>query len=43
MYVSNPRAYIEAMGGQLRITAEFPGGSVAITNFAGEDEGDQGE
>ena len=43
MYVSNLRAYIEAMGGRLRITAEFPGGSVAITNFAGEDEGDQGE
>ena len=43
MYVSNLRAYIEAMGGRLRITAEFPGGIVAITNFAGEDEGDQGE
>ena len=43
MYVSNLRAYIEAMGGRLRITAEFPGGSVAITNFAGEDEGDQSE
>ncbi len=40
MYVSNLRAYIEAMGGRLNITAEFPQGRVAITNFsnAGEDE-----
>ena len=43
MYVSNLRAYIEAMGGRLRITAEFPGGSVAITNFAEEDEDAGGE
>jgi len=39
MYVSNLRAYIEAMGGQLKIVAEFPQGSVTITNFsdAGEE------
>ena len=39
MYVSNLRAYIEAMGGQLNIVAEFPQGSVVITNFsdAGEE------
>ncbi|MCY3752558.1 MAG: XRE family transcriptional regulator [Alphaproteobacteria bacterium] len=39
MYVSNLRSYIEAMGGQLTILAEFPQGSVVITNFsdAGED------
>ena len=39
MYVSNLRAYIEAMGGRLNIVAEFPQGSVVITNFseAGED------
>ena len=39
MYVSNLRAYIEAMGGHLNIVAEFPQGSVVITNFseAGED------
>ena len=43
MYVSNLRSYIEAMGGRLNITAEFPGGSVTITNFAGEDEGEQDE
>jgi DNA-binding XRE family transcriptional regulator len=34
MYVSNLRAYIEAMGGRLRIVAEFPEGEVTITNFA---------
>ncbi len=34
MYVSNLRAYIEAMGGKLNIVAEFPQGTVAITNFA---------
>jgi transcriptional regulator with XRE-family HTH domain len=34
MYVSNLRAYIEAMGGRLDIIAEFPQGSVVITNFA---------
>ena len=39
MYVSNLRAYIEAMGGRLNIVAEFPHGSVVITNFsdAGEE------
>ncbi len=34
MYVSNLRAYIEAMGGKLRIVAQFPQGDVAITNFS---------
>ena len=34
MYVSNLRAYIEAMGGRLNIIAEFPQGSVSITNFS---------
>ncbi len=39
MYVSNLRVYIEAMGGRLSIVAEFPQGSVVITNFsdAGEE------
>ena len=39
MYVSNLRAHIEAMGGRLNIVAEFPQGSVVITNFsdAGEE------
>ena len=34
MYVSKLRAYIEAMGGELRIVARFPQGDVAITNFS---------
>ena len=33
MYVSNLRAYIEAMGGKLNIVAEFPQGDVTITNL----------
>ena len=39
IYVSSLRSYIEAVGGQLRIVAEFPEGEVAITNFSGVDEG----
>ncbi len=39
MYVSNLRAYIEAMGGRLNIIAEFPRGHVSITNFSDVDEG----
>ena len=38
MYVSNLRAYIEAMGGRLNIVAEFPQGAVTITNFSDLDE-----
>jgi transcriptional regulator with XRE-family HTH domain len=34
IYVSSLRAYIEAVGGRLKIVAEFPEGEVAITNFA---------
>lgn len=34
MYVSNLRAYIEAMGGKLSIVAQFPQGDVAIKNFS---------
>lgn len=33
MYVSTLRNYIEAMGGNLRITAEFPEGVVEIDQF----------
>ena len=40
MYVSNLRSYIEAVGGHLRIVAEFPDCQVAITNFA--QAGDEG-
>lgn len=40
VYVSSLRSYIEAVGGKLKIVAEFPEGEVAITNFAhvGEQE-----
>ncbi|MDE0176676.1 MAG: XRE family transcriptional regulator [Defluviicoccus sp.] len=38
MYVSNLRAYIEAMGGRLNIVAEFPQRSVVITNFSTVEE-----
>ena len=34
MYVSSIRSYIEAVGGKLKIIAEFPEGDVAITNFS---------
>ena len=34
VYVSSLRAYIKAVGGRLRIVAEFPEGEVAITNFS---------
>ena len=33
MYVSTLRNYIEAMGGELKITAEFPDGVVQIEQF----------
>ena len=40
MYVSSLRSYVEAVGGKLRIVAEFPEGEVAVTNFSqmGESE-----
>ena len=34
MYVSSLRSYVEAMGGKLKIVAEFPEGEVAVTNFS---------
>lgn len=41
IYVSSLRSYIEAVGGRLKIIAEFPEGEVMITNFSrlGEAEG----
>lgn len=33
-YISSLRSYIEAVGGKLKIVAEFPDGEVAITNFS---------
>ena len=34
VYVSSLRHYIEAVGGQLKVIAEFPEGDVTITNFS---------
>ncbi len=34
VYVSSLRSYIEAVGGKLKIVAEFPEGEVAINNFS---------
>ena len=34
IYVSSLRSYIEAVGGRLKIIAEFPDGEVMITNFS---------
>lgn len=34
VYVSSLRSYIEAVGGKLKIVAEFPEGDVAITTFS---------
>jgi hypothetical protein len=34
MYVSNLRRYVEALGGELEITAKFPEGKVVIGNFS---------
>ena len=33
VYISSLRSYIEAVGGKLKITAEFPEGEIGITNF----------
>ncbi len=33
-YVSSLRSYIEAVGGRLKIVAEFPEGEITITNFS---------
>ena len=33
MYVSTLRGYIQALGGELEITARFPDGTVRITQF----------
>ena len=33
VYLSTMRSYVEAMGGELRITAVFPDGEIAINQF----------
>ena len=42
IYVSSLRSYIEAVGGRLKIVAEFPGGEVTITNFSRLGESEDG-
>ena len=40
--ISSLRSYIEAVGGKLKITAEFPEGEVGITNYGQlADEGEE--
>lgn len=41
IYVSSLRSYIEAVGGRLRIVAEFPDGDVSITSFSELGEGER--
>lgn len=43
MYVSSLRSYIEAVGGRLKIVAEFPEGEVAVTNFSQLGEGEDSQ
>lgn len=39
MYISTLKRFIEAMGGELKVTATFPGkGEVEITQFSSEDD-----
>jgi len=38
MYVSTLRNYIEAMGGSLKITAEFPEGIIEINQFGSSEQ-----
>jgi hypothetical protein len=39
MYVSTLRRFVEAMGGELEISARFPDGTVRITHFQELDSG----
>jgi hypothetical protein len=34
MYISTLRSYIQAMGGDLEITARFPDGEIRINHFS---------
>lgn len=42
VYLSSLRSYVEAVGGKLKIVAEFPEGEVAITSFSSIEESRQG-
>ena len=41
VYVSSLRSYVEAVGGRLKIVAEFPEGEVYITNFSDMGEAEE--
>ena len=41
MYVSNLRRYVEALGGTLTITAQFPDGAVTIADVGEADAADK--
>ena len=41
VYVSSLRSYVEAVGGRLKIVAEFPEGEVYITNFSDMEEAEE--
>jgi predicted XRE-type DNA-binding protein len=43
MHISSLRKVIEAMGGELEVRARFPQGTVTLTNFAAQIEGDTAE
>ena len=40
VYLSSLRSYIEAVGGKLKIVAEFPEGDVAISGFSDDQSGE---
>ena len=41
MYISTLRHYVEALGGHVKIVAQFPQGDVTITNFADVEESEK--
>jgi FMN-dependent NADH-azoreductase len=43
MYVSTLQAFVRAMGGELKITAEFPDGVVEINQFASVNRNSAGQ
>ena len=43
MYISTLCHYIEALGGRVKIVAQFPQGEVTITNFAPGEDGEEAQ
>lgn len=43
MYVSTLQDFVKAMGGELKITARFPGGTVEIHQFAAVGKTEDGD